>query len=317
MDKRALLFRIGGLGDLLVALPSIALARRNLAGFTLTLVGRAEYAALLKRAGIVDEVMSFEDARVAALFAQPGGAAASLEWPKGYAVALGWLNRRGHWPSDDWWIGQGFDRILFASYENARGPVISRFFFDETRRFLGAEKATDGLFDECARLPVDERMKAGALDEIGLRRLDPGERRLVVHPGSGGRRKCWPLRNFLQVVRWAGSRGLEGVVVTGEAEGDWEEELKGVRLPKGWKWAAGPSLEKLAGLIAASTHYLGNDSGPTHLAAACGASVLALFGASPEPAWRPYGRTRVLMAPAVAGISVDAVVEELGALFAG
>jgi heptosyltransferase-3 len=317
MDKRALLFRIGGLGDLLVALPSIALARRTLAGFFLTLVGRAEYGALFKRAGLVDEVISFEDARVAALFAQPGVAASSLEWPKGYAVALGWLNRRAHWPSDDWWIGQGFDRIFFPSYENTPGPVISRFFFEATRRFFGAEKVAEGFFDECARLPVDERLKTEALDDLDLRRLGSGERRLVVHPGSGGRRKCWPLPNYLEVIRWAGSRGLEGVLVTGEAEGDWEAELKAARLPEGWKWAARPSLETLAGVLAGSSHYLGNDSGPTHLAAACGASVLALFGESPQPAWRPYGTTRVLMAPAVEGISCDAVIEELGALLAG
>jgi heptosyltransferase-3 len=316
MDKRALLFRVGGLGDLLVALPSISIARRSLAGFSLTLVGRAEYAKLLERTGVVDDILAFEDARVAALFAEPGEAGPSLEWPKGYAVALGWLNRRGHWPPDDWWVGQGFDRILFSSYENARGTVIHRHFFDATCRFFGVDEAAEGLFDECARLPVDERLRTEALHGMGLRRLAPGGRRLVIHPGSGGPWKCWPRGNFLEVVRWAASRGLEGVVVTGEAEGDWESALESAGLPEGWKWAPRPPLERLAGLLAASTHYLGNDSGPTHLAAACGVTVLALFGERPQPAWRPYGRTRVLLAPAVERIRVDAVVAELDHLLA-
>jgi heptosyltransferase-3 len=311
MDKRALLLRVGGLGDLLVALPAISLARRALPWFSLTLVGRPEYAALLERAGVVDTILSFEDARAAALFAGDGGASSALEWPKGYALALGWLNRRGHWPDDHWWVRQGFERVLLASCEDAGGQAVSRFFFERTCRFLGLEKIPEGLFEECARLPLDAAMRQRGLDYFGIPRLAPGQKRLVIHPGSGGRRKCWPLGNFLEVVRWAGSRGLPGVLVTGEAEGDWEAELEGAALPAGWSWAARPPLEKLAGALGESTHYLGNDSGPTHLAAACGASVLALFGGRSEPAWKPFGRTRIVSAPEVEGIAVGAVLAEL------
>ena len=35
--------------------------------------------------------------------------------------------------------------------------------------------------------------------------------------------------------------------------------------------------------------YIGNDSGPSHLAAAAGAHVVAIFGPSDERVWAPAG----------------------------
>jgi ADP-heptose:LPS heptosyltransferase len=185
---------------------------------------------------------------------------------------------------------------------------ISRFFFDRTREhFKLTRGAPDRLFDDCARLTLGREAILGALRTLGLRELGPSERRLVVHPGSGGRAKRWPLRNFAEIIRQAAGRGVGGVLVTGEAEVDIEPEVREHTLPAGWGRASCLATETLAGLLASSTHYIGNDSGPTHLAAACGASVLALFCDENLPAWRPFGRTRVLSAPAVERISVETV----------
>lgn len=332
-NARAILFRIGGLGDVLVALPSISLARRSLPGFSLALVGRAEYGGLLKHSGVVDEVMSFEDARLAMVFSGTSDASSGAtneagpgaELLKEYSLALGWLNRGGDWPADDWWAQQGIGRTLFTSYESGAGMPMSRFFFDRTRDFLktsgmrthvasafdSAAPNTDKLFDECARLALPGDLRKKALHDLCLRELGKKERRLVVHPGSGGRAKRWPLANFIEVIRAVGSIGLEGVLVTGEAEADLEAALEELTLPAGWARASRLPAETLAGLLAESTHYLGNDSGPTHLAAACGASVIALFREDNLPIWRPFGRTRVVAGPSAAGIPVGAVMAAL------
>jgi len=375
MKSRAILFRIGGLGDLLVALPSISLVRRSLPGFSLSLAGRPEYGGLLERAGLVDEVLSFEDARMAALFVRDavfgatGGAGATAGGASdprvdekgktrkmgntildGFELAVGWLNRPGHWPADDWWAGQGIERALFVPYKNGAAVPMSRFFFDRTRDFLnaygikfrvagivssaGAVEASaasrdfaadatdtsafdpaasdpDRLFDDCARLPLPGDLRKKALAGLRLRELGKSEKRLVVHPGSGGRAKRWPLPSFVEVIRRAASLGLGGVLVTGEAEADLEAPLQAFSLPAGWTRASRLPADTLAGLLAGSTHYLGNDSGPTHLAAACGASVLALFREDNLPAWRPFGRARLMAAPSMPEIPLDSVLAAL------
>ncbi len=359
MRKQAFLFRIGGLGDLLVALPSIVLARRNLPGFALTLVGRPEYAALLKRAGVVDAVLAFDDVRVTGSFAEAGGFRAGIEdrekenapdnhWVRstvgekasgdrpGFAIdnpretgsasqgevvlAIGWFNRSESLPAEGQWARSGIKRGFSVSYEVASGQPISRFFFDKTRDFFSGKIAEDtpaaapGLFEECARLPVDIAMRGESLGYFHLPSLAGGEKRLVVHPGSGGRAKRWPLDRFLDIVDWAASLGIRGVLVTGEAEGEWDAMLSSRAMPAGWTWSHNPPILALAGLLAGSTHYLGNDSGPTHLAAACGASVLALFRSEFLPVWRPFGNAHLISAQAVDQIPLVAVRSALGAL---
>ena len=66
--KSILLFRLGGLGDLLVALPSFNLLRCAFPGARLDLVGRKDYGELLRDAGVFDAVFSADNAEWAPLF---------------------------------------------------------------------------------------------------------------------------------------------------------------------------------------------------------------------------------------------------------
>ncbi len=98
----------------------------------------------------------------------------------------------------------------------------------------------------------------------------------AIHPFSGGARKNWPLEKFRQLARQL------------EAE-----------MPV--RWCAGPEdpplenavrfddLYELARWLARARLYVGNDSGITHLAAAVGTPVLALFGPTDPEIWAPRG----------------------------
>ncbi|HAX44810.1 MAG TPA: hypothetical protein DCY80_19905, partial [Solibacterales bacterium] len=49
-------------------------------------------------------------------------------------------------------------------------------------------------------------------------------------------------------------------------------------------------LAELIPYLATARAYLGNDSGPTHVAAALGLPTLALFGPTNPKVWAPRGR---------------------------
>ena len=53
----------------------------------------------------------------------------------------------------------------------------------------------------------------------------------------------------------------------------------------------GLSISELTWVLDQASLFLGNDSGPTHLAAALGIPVLVLFGSSDSSLWRPWQTT--------------------------
>jgi ADP-heptose:LPS heptosyltransferase len=132
---------------------------------------------------------------------------------------------------------------------------------------------------------------------------------LAVHPGSGSAAKNWPRDRFVAAARRL-SPGRRWLLVLGPAEED-------ASPPAGAVVARGMPLRRLGALLARAGLFLGNDSGVTHLAAACGTNTLALFGPTDPAQWAPVGRAvRTLRAPSgrLEDLAVDDVVAAVGEL---
>ncbi len=133
-----------------------------------------------------------------------------------------------------------------------------------------------------------------------------------MQPGSWRQQeKCWPLGNFITILELLEKKGIGGVLFTGEAEARMRPILERTDFPPGWSWIHRPSLVDLCQHLLRSDLYLGNDSGVTHLAAACGTQVLALFRKDNEAAWRPFGRCHVLSALSPKEIEIEDVWREV------
>ncbi len=104
----------------------------------------------------------------------------------------------------------------------------------------------------------------------------PREDYAVIHPFSGSARKNWPLERFQQLAARLGP-----LMPVRWCAGPEDPPLEGaVRIP---------DLYELACWLARARLYIGNDSGITHLAAAVGTPVLALFGPTDPEVWAPRG----------------------------
>ena len=103
-----------------------------------------------------------------------------------------------------------------------------------------------------------------------------GEDFAVIHPFSGSPMKNWPLESFRALAR-----ELEQTMPVRWCAGPEDPPLEGaVRID---------DLYELACWLARARLYVGNDSGITHLAAAVGTPVLALFGPTDPRVWGPRG----------------------------
>lgn len=306
-DSEALLIRIGGLGDLVVSLPSIALVRRLRPGSALTLACRPEYGTLLKAAGLVDEVVSAGSRRYAFLFGDPRAATPEEEeWLVRFGLIVAWRQKAGPFPLEAWG-GPGKGRVVVVTFPERSQIPASRVFFEETLRALAEPGALTPAFEDCARLELPPAAREDGRRYFGLADPAAAARPAVIHPGSGGTGKRWPLDRFLAIAGRPAARGVPGVIVTGESEEGLRGALREAALPAGWTSTSSPPLSALAGLLAGAAVYLGNDSGVTHLAAACGAPTVALFRRDLEPLWRPFGPATVLAADSPGMIPIDSV----------
>lgn len=103
----------------------------------------------------------------------------------------------------------------------------------------------------------------------------------VIHPFSGSPRKNWPIEKFRDVAR-----RLQSLLPVRWCAGPSEPLEEAVRVE---------DLYELACWLAGARLYIGNDSGITHLAAAAGAPVVAVFVASNPKVWAPRGeRIRIV-----------------------
>lgn len=110
---------------------------------------------------------------------------------------------------------------------------------------------------------------------------------IVIHPAALMATKRWAPERFAEIARrlvhrkfrivWTAGPGEESFVVQAAEKVDGTSILFGLTIPE------------LAELIRAARLYIGNDSGPMHLAAAVGTPVVAVWGSSDSRRWQPWG----------------------------
>lgn len=131
----------------------------------------------------------------------------------------------------------------------------------------------------------------------------------VIHPLASAAAKAWPAERFLALARWLrDQRGLECAFVGGPGED--------LSLFSEFDQMAGAALREVKWLMSGASLFVGNDSGPAHMAAAFGVPVVALYGSSDPVVWAPW-RTRhqVVAAPdGLRGVSVGRVQDALDRL---
>jgi len=111
----------------------------------------------------------------------------------------------------------------------------------------------------------------------------------VIHPGSGGQKKCWPAERYAELAAGIAAANVLPVALFGPADDAIYQRFENA-LPPDLN-AARVQNEKLRNVLAllqGARGYAGNDSGVTHLAAQI-CPTTALFGPTDPAVWAPVG----------------------------
>lgn len=276
MKPKILIIRAGALGDTLMLAPAIRALRRS---SEIILAARAPGLDCL--APLVDLCLDFERHGWHGLFTSDLSALRALSLPEpDQAVAfLG---------DPDGRVGGNLRRLLPASridlfppFAPAREEIHAALYLARCLQEAGCPLVAARAFGEALRRPL---LATGDRPRV-LRE------RLVLHPGSGSRRKNLDPSFWLRLLEGLRKNFSDRrtLLLLGPAE----ESLLPCFEPHlgrlGTEVRLSPEAEELKVILQGALLYFGHDSGVTHLSAMLGAPTMVLFRAGFPAQWRPLG----------------------------
>lgn len=299
--RRILVVKLGALGDFFLAQPAFAAIRRHHADDHLTLLTLPSLAPLARLSALFDEVLEDPRGRSARDYLRVRRLLRAGRFDRVYDLQgqsrtdrYYWLFAPGPWPE---WSGTARGASHADHYPGRRAVPVQERYARQLRPFGIVPEATADL----SWLTADTR------------RFDLPEPYVLLIPGSspGGLRKRWPAERYGELARRLAARGVTPVILGGKGEADLAAAIRAL-CPQAIDLTGRTGIEEIAALARGAWGCVGNDTGPTHLAAALGCPTAALLSdASVPQASGP--RLRTHYTPDLADMEVDGVLEALDA----
>ncbi|MBX7223090.1 MAG: lipopolysaccharide heptosyltransferase I [Blastocatellia bacterium] len=283
-----LLVKLSSIGDVVHALPAAAAVRRSFPQARLTWVVEQLAAPVLVGSPVLDEVIVLD----------------TRKWRRRLGTVATWKTAFAQWralrqvPVDvalDFqgllksagvaWLAGARDRIGFgttALREPAcRWGYTRQVEVDDTVHVIsnnlklaaaiGADISTPPEFP-FPDLTVEEAAIRAKLEAVGSLRF------AIVNPGGGWVTKLWPPADYARLADWLWEQyGLKSVVTCGPGEAALAEAIL-AQTRSGSAVFLPTTLREFVVLARQAQLFVGGDTGPLHLAAACRTPIVGLYG---------------------------------------
>lgn len=147
-------------------------------------------------------------------------------------------------------------------------------------------------------LPVQDRHVRRVSDLIQEAGIDPHRPLIGMCPWSKQETSRWPLERYAKLgERLIKKLNVNIAIVLGRGDTEVAQNVS-LSWPTGrWATFAGSlTVLEAAELLRRCLFYVGNDTGPMHLAAAVGTPCVALFsGRQPAESWYPFGHQHIVL----------------------
>ena len=305
----------GALGDFILALPALETLRKTFPQAKSIIIGYPRILELVEQRFYAEGILSIDQKGMASFFVRGGSLDPSFSQLFGQfdlivvfgrdeeGTLIGNLKRVCHglilqinpFPSwgekihlTDYLLGQ------FSRYGFRISGLNPRLHLKESDRDWGRE------FWRSRGLTEEERSRV-----------------IILHPGSGSKRKVWPSERFLSLSQMLQDRlGSKILILFGPAEGSEVERVFGEMDSQTFIQVKGLSLLKLVSIMEGCRLFIGNDSGISHMASALGIPTIAIFGPTDPRVWSPRGervwvvRREILCSPCSRERSLECISSE-------
>lgn len=291
---KILIIKLGAIGDIVYALPSLAVMREAFPDADIAWAVEKKSAEILRGNPFIDDLLEVDTRRLRGRiaignFSELGRQVREIK-RNGFDMALDF---QGLLKSATIAKLSGAKRRWGFARRDLREPA-SRVFLTDTVKIppgthviaknltLASEALGIPPVDNVLKFPIatnDEHRREAAKV---IERVGPGF--AILNPAGGWVTKLWPAERFGRLADWIWERhGLVSLIVTGPKENELSAAAeRGSQ--SGKLVAVQPSLKGFFELAKRAGVYVGADTGPTHLAVAAGAPVVGIFG--PTEWWR-------------------------------
>jgi ADP-heptose:LPS heptosyltransferase len=272
---RVAVLRLRSLGDCVLTTPALDILRRARPDLRVAVVVEDRFRDIFEGNADVDEML-------------PPEPAALRRWRPALCVNF-------HGGSRSAWMTALSGARYRAGFGHFRHRLVYNLHIPRAQQILGEERTVHTAEHLASAMfwlgaPRGEVPRA----QLVSRMTGPADPVVVIHPVGATPAKTWRAGGFLEVARHLRGSGLE-VVFIGAATDDLSPFA-------GFPALHGRPLSEIRDLLATASLFVGNDSGPAHMAAAFGVPVVAIFGESDPAIWGPW-RTACEVVRAEGGIA--------------
>lgn len=306
--KRILVVKPADLGDLLFVTPALRALRETYPAADIDLMAPPSSSPLLRECPYVDTIVSFDKYT----FDEPGAFLRLSNWRP--LIRFWWRLRRRSYDAVviPRHLTTHMGTLKFAALALATGAPV-RAGLDNGRGLFLTHRVTDEGFG--ARHEVENDLAVVSLlgattDDTHLWvPADPEAEKwadsfagalprplLIVHPGSGdySTARRWPADRFASLIDAWHARH-EGTIVLIDANPTVTARVRDATSVPAIDLGGRTSLMQSIALLRRADLFIGNDSGPLHLAAGVGVPALGIYGLTNQQAWGPWGdRTAIV-----------------------
>jgi heptosyltransferase-3 len=179
-------------------------------------------------------------------------------------------------------LGKSFEHIpvfSFPPFPSREEKIHVALYLAICLKRSGLPVDPDKAVEEAKARPVISRDNSSGLENI-----------VVLHPGSGSKKKNHPPEFWIELIC---NKDLEKfdkrILLLGPAEEELGRIFTSELSNKGVEIICSPHNDGLLLLLKKSSLYIGHDSGITHLAAMLGTPTICLFRNSNPLQWAPLG----------------------------
>lgn len=189
-----------------------------------------------------------------------------------------------------------FERLPANVLAAPQGPGGAHYLY----RYLSPLYALSiPVVDPMPVLVPQEEAMARAKDLLSAQQIAPGAF-VAIHAGASFPGRCWQPERFAATIDAIHRQtGLRSVIVGAPDETAIAGQIAAVAASPVASLVGNSSLETLVAILACATAFVGNESGPMHIAGAVGTPVVGLFGRTWPAIWGPVGSDAIALRPSM------------------